>query len=196
MKIKANMQKSSKRFLFTEAGKDFVDFLLSFLTIPLDEVVRLLGANSSLGCIDNLNRSIASFDGGNFLKTHDTKDWLFKPKLPPHYLSRHQIFSIAVKASPELHRSGTSNEGYLCICYCGSCAHKVCFVDPKGQGSALFMVTDDLTVTPLRMLSGLSLIQKLEIPLSDIQELEINIGHEEVMMIHLSCYKQMTDMSI
>lgn len=50
----------------------------------------------------------------------------------------------------------------------------------------MFMVTDDLTVTPLFMQSTLSTLTELRIPLSDIEELEVNIGLDEVnIQVHI-----------
>nr|CAB3488123.1 unnamed protein product [Digitaria exilis] len=46
----------------TESGKEFVDVLLSFLTLPLGTIVRLLGKESSLGCFDELYKSVESLD--------------------------------------------------------------------------------------------------------------------------------------
>lgn len=54
MSIRVMVQKSNQKIVFAHAEEDFVDFLFSFLTIPLGSVVCLLGENSSLGSIDNL----------------------------------------------------------------------------------------------------------------------------------------------
>ncbi|CAA0808596.1 Protein of unknown function (DUF674 [Striga hermonthica] len=45
------------------------------------------------------------------------------------------------------------------------------------------MVTDDLTVTPLCVTSSLSILDRQGIPLSDVEELELNIGLEEALSI-------------
>ena len=51
------------RVLYAEAGKDVVDLLLSFLTLPLATVVKLLSADAMPGCVANLYGSTAASSG-------------------------------------------------------------------------------------------------------------------------------------
>lgn len=142
--------------------------------------------NSSLGCIGNLCKSVASFNAEKCLKNRDIKDTLLKPKLP------HQMFSVAEQPTPRIfrHVNLKNKEDYFSFSYSGY--GLVSFVEPKGRasyvkGKSRFMLSDDLTVKPLCMLSGLSSIMGLNVPLSDIEEIDINIGLKEVI-IYLSCY--------
>ncbi|GFP79550.1 hypothetical protein PHJA_000098500 [Phtheirospermum japonicum] len=55
---------------------------------------------------------------------------------------------------------------------------------PKGDGNyvkglSMYMVTDDLTVTPLGVTSSISVLNGLDIMLSDVEEWELDIGMEE-----------------
>ncbi|CAA0808592.1 Protein of unknown function (DUF674 [Striga hermonthica] len=51
------------------------------------------------------------------------------------------------------------------------------------KGPKMFMMTDDLTVTPLCLTSSLSTLDRLGIPLSDVEELELKVGLEEALSI-------------
>ncbi|CAN6285916.1 unnamed protein product [Urochloa humidicola] len=53
IKIKLAVDSSRSRVLFADAGSDFVDVLLSFLTLPVSAVQFCAGA-SSPGCLSNL----------------------------------------------------------------------------------------------------------------------------------------------
>lgn len=57
--------------------------------------------------------------------------------------------------------------------------------DPRVNGrylkaSGKFMVTDDLVITPLSSTSSIAILGKLNVPLNDVEEHEVNIGIEEV----------------
>ncbi|XP_043695321.1 uncharacterized protein LOC122645958 [Telopea speciosissima] len=54
MTMKLTMSKSMNKALYAEAGVDMVNYLLSFLTLPLGSIIQLLDGNSSLGSMDNL----------------------------------------------------------------------------------------------------------------------------------------------
>ncbi|KAL3830424.1 hypothetical protein ACJIZ3_019226 [Penstemon smallii] len=192
MKVNAMVQKSNNKLLFVQAKEEFVEFLFSLLTIPLGQVESLLGGDTSLGEIDNFYRSIVNLDGDRYL-TLGAKGMLIKPKLPPKYLSKYQIFPISEQKAPDLyyyiryykgieHLSPykSEDEGTLVSwVYSKNLQGEVSFV--KGPG--MFMVTDDLTVTPLCMVSTLSTLKERKITLSDVEELELDIGLEECLSI-------------
>ncbi|KAL8031336.1 hypothetical protein ABFX02_13G017550 [Erythranthe guttata] len=47
----------------------------------------------------------------------------------------------------------------------------------------MYKITDDLTVTPFHMTSTISSLRGLNIPVSDVRELELEIGLEEALSI-------------
>jgi hypothetical protein len=69
------------------------------------------------------------------------------------------------------------------------------FVDPKfcmsrssnsgeyARGPSMFMVTDDLVVTPMSSVTPLSYLIRSNVPLSDLEETVIGIGVKEVRNI-------------
>ncbi|KAL6554102.1 hypothetical protein OROMI_019775 [Orobanche minor] len=150
----------------------FVDFLFSCLTIPMRQIECLLDSKSCLENIDNLHKSVIKFIDEKYLTAPETKDKLIKPKLPPGYLSTKQIIPLIEDSmSPSYYMRG----GVACVY-------------PKVEGSyvkgpKMFMVTDDLTVTPFSIASALSVLKVLKICLSDVEEVEVNIGLEEVLVL-------------
>ncbi|KAL3830431.1 hypothetical protein ACJIZ3_019233 [Penstemon smallii] len=157
-KVKATLHKSTRKLLFVQAEEDLVDFLFSLLTIPIGKVESLLDSNTCLGSIDNLYSSLASLNADKYLKTPDAKGWLLDPKLPPNYISKNQYMIFPISEQIYDFKSG-------------SCKGKpLAFVYPNNEGSyvkgpGMFMVNDDLTVTPLCMLSTISILNELKIPL-------------------------------
>ncbi|CAM0147651.1 unnamed protein product [Urochloa decumbens] len=66
IRVKFLVDDEKKKVVFAESGKEFVDVLLSFLTLPLGTIVRSLGKESSLGCFDELYKSVESLDESHF----------------------------------------------------------------------------------------------------------------------------------
>ncbi|GMP39387.1 hypothetical protein CsSME_00010246 [Camellia sinensis var. sinensis] len=45
----------------------------------------------------------------------------------------------------------------------------------------MFMVTENLYITPLSPISGISLISTSKVPLSDVREIKVSIGEDETL---------------
>lgn len=65
--FKLVVNKETDKVLFAEAGKDFIDILFSFLTLPLGAIARLVQKDSTtgavtLGCLNSLYRSVKDLD--------------------------------------------------------------------------------------------------------------------------------------
>ncbi|KAL3830429.1 hypothetical protein ACJIZ3_019231 [Penstemon smallii] len=188
MKVKAIIQRSTNKFLYVEAEEDFIEYMFSFLTIPLGKVEFLLDSKTSLGSIDNLYSSLPNL---KYIKTPHTLERLLNPELPPKYLSTNQIFPLTEQKTPVIYydypnandKNMKFSKSYLL--YKKPEAH---IMDPKGyhtymKGPRLFTITDDLTVTPFCILSTLSTLKRLKIPLSDVEVMELHIGLEEGLSI-------------
>ncbi|KAL6529640.1 hypothetical protein OROGR_015263 [Orobanche gracilis] len=160
MTVKAMIQKSTNMILFVEAKEDFVGFLFSFFFIPLGAVGCLLGGNTSLDNIDSLSRSITNLDGNEYL-TKDTKAVLLKPQISEIYNNYDHFFPFAEKG---LSTSKSARTYVL-------------------REQILYNVADDLTVTPFCMTSSYSFLSRLKIPLSDIDEVDLEIGLDEGLRI-------------
>ncbi|XBH58814.1 hypothetical protein VPH35_080186 [Triticum aestivum] len=78
IKIKLVVDKPRKRVLFADAGSDFVDVILAFLTLPLSAVQLTAGA-SSPGCLANLCGSVDRLRDAQLLKVNACHGTLHRP---------------------------------------------------------------------------------------------------------------------
>ncbi|KAD4179860.1 hypothetical protein E3N88_28451 [Mikania micrantha] len=190
-------QKSSSKCLFADANSDFVECLFGFLEIPLGYMIgELMNGSSSFESLNNLYSSISSMATGEYIKSFDLKNMLLHPKLMHTKLSKKQIFPLSV-----FHDSNYCHtylecgifSAYMTPCYCpkghekemlSSCYLKDSRVDGRYlKESAKFMVTDDLVITPLSLLSSTTMLSKLNVPLNDVEVHKVSIGIEEGLEI-------------
>lgn len=80
IKIKLAVDRPQNRVLFADAGSDFVDVLLSFLTLPLSALQSCtIGASSSQGCLSNLCDSVDHLRNSSLLKVEACHGMLLTP---------------------------------------------------------------------------------------------------------------------
>jgi len=91
MDVKLARSKSQKKIIFAEASENFVDFIFTFLTIPLGSVVKLLDGNSFIGCVDNLYKTVETLDS---LLCTDSRSVLLNPGLSPWFRCPNQLLNI------------------------------------------------------------------------------------------------------
>ncbi|KAL2485644.1 Protein of unknown function (DUF674) [Abeliophyllum distichum] len=77
--LKLLIDTKSKRVLFAEAGKDFVDFIFHILAMPLATAIRLLGKQEMVGCLGKLYESVENLNETCILQGKE-KEILLKPK--------------------------------------------------------------------------------------------------------------------
>ncbi|KAL1560801.1 hypothetical protein AAHA92_10973 [Salvia divinorum] len=157
MMLKVMLQISTNKFLFAQADADFVNFLFSNLTIPLGRVEWFLCSNTGLKNMDNLHKSVASVVDSFYLKCD--KDLLIKPDPTS--------INLYVKKANEyyyLNMDGCENQLYV-------------------EGPRMYIVSDDLTVAPLGVTVGFSVINQFKISLSDVEEVKLNVGLKEALSI-------------
>nr|XP_051219162.1 uncharacterized protein LOC127336392 [Lolium perenne] len=174
--VKLFIDKVNKKVLFAESDKDFVDILFSFLTLPLGTIVRRLGKQSQLGCLDELYKSVESLSEDHF-QTKACKSMLLRPVNAAAF----QCDRLKVQIDDE-----NSRRFYVCCasnckkmtpvkvnyCNCGSgtssweCPHNVFgTVEGNDDGTFLksglkFIVTDDLQVSPASTTLVFSLLDR------------------------------------
>ncbi|XP_047940795.1 uncharacterized protein LOC125188099 [Salvia hispanica] len=172
--LKLVMQKSSGKLLYAQAKKDFVEFLFSLFTIPIGGAEHLMGGKTCFKAIDNLYRNTAEFIGDEYFKYTDAKEELMNPKLPHGCISQNQILPLVEECLSDDYTANLPNFS----------SNKF----PEGQGCYLegpttYHVSDDLIVTPFCPFSVLSRLNSLKIPVSDVEEREIQIGFKEALNI-------------
>lgn len=207
--VKLLVRKSSNTVLFALGGEDFADFIISLLTFPLGGVENMLNGNSYMGSIDNLYQSISVLDRSKYLRSSYVMDMLLKTPLAHHFKISNQMLPIdevsAVGYACDSKKNyGEVVSGSLVSSNGGSYSTNLrsCirleYLEPQssigeaynnygGRGftkkPSLYMVTDDLVVTPGSSTSAITVLTKLRIPLSDVMECSINIGQNECLSI-------------
>ncbi|XP_073153347.1 uncharacterized protein [Henckelia pumila] len=182
------VQKSSNRVLLAQTRHDFIDFIFSLLTIPLGRVLFLLGCNSCLGSIYNLYGSILNLKNSDYMKSREKSTKLLEPQIPTHFLSSYQIFPLDQQITLfQRHRSvGIEYKYFVSPTTTIGCCMRL--IDPKGhdsfvKGPTLFIVTEDLVVYAAASTSIISTLNKMKIPVSDVEEHDLVIGMEEALSI-------------
>ncbi|KAF7056011.1 LOW QUALITY PROTEIN: hypothetical protein CFC21_063471 [Triticum aestivum] len=79
IKINLAVDRSRNRVLFADAGSDFVDVLLTFLTLPLSAVQSCLAGATSPGCLSNLCASVDRLRDLRLLKVEACHGMLLMP---------------------------------------------------------------------------------------------------------------------
>ncbi|XP_058198949.1 uncharacterized protein LOC131314373 [Rhododendron vialii] len=194
MTLKLFVSKSKKKVLYAEAGVDVVDFLFSILTYPLGSIIKLLGKNSGFGCMDNLFKSAEDLGTGGYLKSEERRKVLLCPRLAPFHSVGNQLLQIEEASYPlyvyvyrrdlwvvadDINRFAESHSSAVVM-------------DPKSptgevdagkgymKGPGTFMILDDLSVVPLSPVTSVALLNQMNVPINDVVERMVTIGHDEV----------------
>ncbi|PNT61749.1 hypothetical protein BRADI_5g20160v3, partial [Brachypodium distachyon] len=184
--VKVFVDKDKSKVLFAESGKDFVDVLFGFLTLPLGTVVRLLGKQSQAGCLDALYKSVEELPAA-FFRTDACKAML----LAPINGAAKKCCSLKVRVDDTKHRvvyvCGDTSCPALAdaefssvpgaVCKCGTAMAKMAGERPESgggggsgsgdrvfvRGDVEFIITDDLQVAPASTSLMLSLFDKFKV---------------------------------
>jgi hypothetical protein len=199
--LRIMVDKERNRVLYAEAGKDFVDVLLSFLTLPLGTIARLISQKSNIeavefGSISSLYRGVLDLDQ-QYLWSPACKEMLLQPRNSMEFYFQQMKLNIDDTPMEYFFCSDwecTRREsGNLLItmrnqkCYCGRVLDKD--VPPEhlslGNGfveeTATFIISDDLFVMPNVLATVVHLHQKLGIDMNDaIVEQTVEISKKEV----------------
>ncbi|CAO2043549.1 unnamed protein product [Urochloa humidicola] len=106
IEVKLFVDKEKKKVLFAESDKEFVDVLFGFLTMPLGTIVRLLGKQSQMGCLDELYKSVEDLNS-EYFQTKACKAMLLKPlnAASSHYRRHQSEGGLCLQGHDELLRS-------------------------------------------------------------------------------------------
>ncbi|KEH23102.1 MZB10.14 protein [Medicago truncatula] len=160
--VKILVDEVRNKVLFVQAGKDFVDVLLSFLTLPLGTIARLVSQESNMenvcvGSLSLLYQSVANLDKDNFRSAFE-KELLVRPINSMEEYCKYLKLNID---DTEKLRFFNCSSNQKCInvpkkrnCHC--CEKKrtnLCAVKkPAKNGfvpvTATFLISDDLNVKP------------------------------------------------
>ncbi|MCH88051.1 DUF674 family protein, partial [Trifolium medium] len=167
MVVKVVRRKSNEQILFVEAEENFADLVLSFLTFPLGGVLHMLKGFSFLSCIDNLYKSMLELSPDRYLLSEEVKDKLTQPTCASQFELNNQILPMRDSGYKD------RNKG-----------HK--FVDPKSpisggytKGPLTFVVIDNLVVNPISSFNVITYLERMKVPLNDLDKRVVKIGVNE-----------------
>ncbi|KAB2607032.1 hypothetical protein D8674_006749 [Pyrus ussuriensis x Pyrus communis] len=208
--VKLIVSKSKKMVCYAEVREDFVSLLLSFLTIPLGFIVNKMRDCSLKGCISQVFKSVQDLDNHYISNYH--KEILLSPKLAPgccydnHLLGIEEAtfyyagscyagsyFSYKLSTNKTLIASSISAaEGPIkSMKVMGPKSYQDQDKGVKGQGflgPAMFTVTDDLIIRPISLILGLSLLNELKVPSTDIEAKIVHVGKEEALRLLVASF--------
>ncbi|KAI4303090.1 hypothetical protein MLD38_038760 [Melastoma candidum] len=201
LSLKLLVDKHSKKVLFAEAGKDFIDFLFHLLTLPVGTVIGLLLPNGMVGCVGNLYRSVQNINDV-YMESAASKEELLKPPKSP---SGGESFLLLLPDS-----SPSAPKTFYKCCYCSSSPNvadftdatctacrnvmnkKVVFLEQQQvkagaskssgyvKGVVTYMVMDNnLEVKPMSTISSIAMLSKFNV--KDVGALE-----EKVIAVSLN----------
>ncbi|PRQ34313.1 hypothetical protein RchiOBHm_Chr5g0067411 [Rosa chinensis] len=200
--LKALVNRGNKRVIFMESGHEFVDVLLSYLTIPIGTIIKLGRNNSNLaplgiGCMNNLYASVVNMDVQHF-RTEACRDMLLCPrngagstlkslKLKIDDCDPTQYF----KCSNVSCRTSPARLSYYRSVRCCRCGNQMdsksnllvgCLDGVFVKGLARLIISDDLQVMPAVTSVSSSLLMKPGVMDSNtIEEVTLDIGVDEVI---------------
>ncbi|XVF05397.1 hypothetical protein REPUB_Repub05bG0168500 [Reevesia pubescens] len=204
--VKLMVSKSKNMVCYAEASEKFVDLLFSFLSIPLGFIVKEMKNGSSKACINYLYDSIQDLDDKQYLVSKETTAMLVSPKLAPgfgydaqpldieeymdqpYYLTESKWMKVPTSDESLIPSGETLTSSVLTV------------MDPKShyndnssgrgflKGPAMFTITDDLIITPLSSVTGLSAVRKLKVPFSDMEERIVYVGKKEASRLLVASF--------
>ncbi|KAL7084919.1 hypothetical protein ACP275_14G251600 [Erythranthe tilingii] len=169
MNLKLLIDTESKRVLFAEAGKDFVDFLFKIQTLPVSTVVvsLLQKKQARVGSLTNLYESIENLK--KYMQWNGSKDALLKPA-PLSLVATHIH-------CPKCYRGMTSSMTYVAPSFY---ERGIGFV----KDMVNYMVMDDLVVMPLSTISSIAFLNKLDVKdFSAVREKRVDFGMDEAVKL-------------
>lgn len=195
-KVRIVVDEVRNKVLFLQAGKDFVDVLLSFLTLPLGTIARLVSQESNMenidvGSISFLYESVAKLDKGKFLSALE-RELLVRPinSMEPYC----RLLKLNVDDTEKLRSFRCRHKKCELVPGCWNCQ---CFMDKKDElcrvfsypkkgfvpKTATFIVSDDLSVKPDNSQSPISIAKYLGCEDVDtIKILTVNVTRKEVFI--------------
>ncbi|KAJ8639397.1 hypothetical protein MRB53_016091 [Persea americana] len=207
MSLTLLVDKERKRVIYAESGKDFVETLLSFLTMPLGTAIKLSGKQSNMGSLTMLYQSLEDLDL-ELLNTKSCKDMLLLPRSSAEklYENLHLTVNIGAinptqyyacpywKSGNQEHRLVSTVENARCRCRetmrINITEKKRPDVDANGEdgvfikGKMRFMVRDDLQASVVSSAASFALLRELGISdASMVEQRNVNVGEEEAISL-------------
>ncbi|CAM8957918.1 unnamed protein product [Rhodiola kirilowii] len=207
MSLKLLIDKKSKKVLFAESGKEFVDFLFNLLNLPVATVILLLTTGGMVGSFGNIYKSVENLND-TYMQPNKDKQSLLRPALMcPSTVAHHLLTNSDAFSTPKLYTCPNLH-GYVSSDPTAKCPHLVgytqkcdklmssalSYVDAKkgggennggGEGGYVkgvvtYTITDDLVVAPMSTITCVSLLNIAGVhDIGALEERVVQIGLDE-----------------
>ncbi|XP_057792646.1 uncharacterized protein LOC131009368 [Salvia miltiorrhiza] len=207
--LKVMMNKQKSKVLFAESDSDFVDILLSFLTLPLGRTVKVLEKHygdeaPTIGSLNNLYRSLANLDSSHFV-TEGAKQTLLDSA--SSFEDKYKMLKVDISDSPPAEYfvcSSCANRRLRCdsIYYdsisCYYCedtmskevVEKSCEADGPSDGvftkhTSSFLISNDLHILPknARFLTTVGILGITVTDMDNAVSIKVDFGISEIMKL-------------
>ncbi|CAN1269390.1 hypothetical protein LINPERPRIM_LOCUS13566 [Linum perenne] len=199
--LKLLIDKKSNRVLFAEAGKEFVDFLFSILSLPLGTVIRLLSKDKMVGCLGNLYQSIEELDD-TFIQQSTSKDIVLNPKVQLYTADTNLLLTGCDNSNGTSATGKGDNRMNIGVTFVpkpvvegnggGNQNSEGGFV----KGVVAYMVMDNLEVKPMSTISSITLLNKFNIQqVGALEEKVVELGMDKglnLLKASLECKSVLT----
>ncbi|XP_019151706.1 PREDICTED: uncharacterized protein LOC109148275 isoform X2 [Ipomoea nil] len=209
--LKLLIDKKTRKVIFAEADKSFVDFLFHLMSLPLGTVIKLVNESSMVGSLGNLYGSIKNISQ-TFLQPNVNKGVLLNPKVVATHSFNAPLLLAAGNASE-------ANKFYYCNGCCSSYGRcrfisddptAICpqskskmsteasYVAPVKadstsrdesgggfvKGVVTYMVTDDLKVMPHSTISTITVYNDFNIKdFRSVEVKDVRVGVDEGLKV-------------
>ncbi|KAH7525536.1 hypothetical protein ACOSP7_032663 [Xanthoceras sorbifolium] len=217
IKLKLRVDADANKVVFAEADKDFIDFLIHILSLPLVTAVRLLKEKTmDVGSLGHLYESLQNFPDFYFqIQPNQNKNTLVNPRPP---ICAPGISTLMLSDdNPRGSAINTRKSYYTCVsCYshvadvpklnCPQCGlrqmnRELTYVLPEWRdgflkGLVTYVVMDNLEFMPMSSKMFVSLLNNFDVKdVSALEEIEIKFDTEEglkLLKLSLECKTVLT----
>ncbi|KAF3969299.1 hypothetical protein ACB098_06G166400 [Castanea mollissima] len=194
--LKLMIDTESRRVVYAEAGKDFVDFLFYIVALPVGTFIPLLN-QEMVGSLGNIYDSFANLST-TYLRPNVNKDSLLSPKAYYCGATGLPLHVPNVESSRKLYRCcGNVTLDRNETCSCGATMNRESkyaelprannpyfSVGDFVKGKVIYMVMDDLAVKPLSTVSIIALLKKFNVKeIGALEEKVVDLGRDEVVKL-------------
>ncbi|KAF3774756.1 hypothetical protein EJ110_NYTH52392 [Nymphaea thermarum] len=160
IKLKLVVDDENKRVLYAEAGVEFVDFLFSIMSLPL---AFFAGPGECRLVVGRLYESLTKMEDSFFEASRWGKEELLRPALPSTFAGVKPGWPCEVKAR----RPGGKRPAVK---------------EKRGGGGMIYMITNELEVTPMSTASIIALMKSFEVSIGDVDERTVTVGPKETFL--------------
>ncbi|TXG49680.1 hypothetical protein EZV62_025555 [Acer yangbiense] len=209
IKLKLFIDTDAEKVIFAEAGKDFVDFLIYLVSLPVATVFSLLKEKTMVGSFGHICESIENLSQ-DYLQPDQNKNSLLNPKAP--------IYASGISLMLADHDL-VNSKLYHCRqhCYvadvpnlrCPTCkiemTRETTYVSPSAanteggfvNGLITYIVMDNLEFMPVSADNFVTSLNKLNVKdVSELEETVVDLGVEEglkLLKLSMECKTVLTN---